>query len=324
MDGLDQFSKLPMPILQHILSFLIVKDAAKTSVLSKTWNSAWSSLSCLNFGDIVFMESKNVLDQILANRQKQNISIQRFKAKLPDNRLKYVDNWIKILVAGNIKELHLEVFTSTNKLPEAIFAAKALNMLCLGGFKLELPSDGIKFSSLRELHLIKSFLDDQVLDALCASCSHLEVLSFREFGGLVCFQIAGTLPKLRIVNLVNCPELLQRVDITAPDLKYLHISSIIEELNVIKITACKSSLKNLNLSSVAVTDQWLENLLPNLPNLELFYLSSCSSLKSLKISSDRLKYFKVVRKVFQGGIDLLPTFKLKASHLSEVNLKFIL
>lgn len=149
MEGTDQISELPVSILEHIQSLLVVKDALNTSTLSKAWNSAWASLSCLNFGDDIFSKSKNIVSQILADRQKQNISIQRFKAKLPDNRLKYVDNWIKILVAGNIKELHLEVFTYThNKLPEAIFAAKALNVLTLGGFKLELPSDSIKFSSL--------------------------------------------------------------------------------------------------------------------------------------------------------------------------------
>ncbi|CAN4098474.1 unnamed protein product [Withania somnifera] len=35
MEGKDQISKLPEQILDHILSFLVIKDAEKTSALSK-------------------------------------------------------------------------------------------------------------------------------------------------------------------------------------------------------------------------------------------------------------------------------------------------
>ncbi|KAK4375406.1 hypothetical protein RND71_006083 [Anisodus tanguticus] len=144
MGGTDQISKLPEPILEHILSFLVVKDAAKTSILSKAWNNAWTSLSCLDFGDNFFEKSQHIIvDQILATGLKQNIFIRRFML-LPDSWSKYVDNWIKILVACNIEELFLDVDTD-EMFPEAIFAAKALKVLSLRGFKLELPSDdGIK------------------------------------------------------------------------------------------------------------------------------------------------------------------------------------
>lgn len=81
-----------------------------------------------------------------------------------------------------------------NKFPEAIFAAKSLNVLSLRGFKLELPSDRVKFYSLRELHLEDSFLDEQLLQALCTICSDLEVLSLKRFHGLISLQVAGTLP----------------------------------------------------------------------------------------------------------------------------------
>ncbi|MCD9640716.1 hypothetical protein HAX54_026192 [Datura stramonium] len=229
MKGSDQISKLPEPILQHILSFLVVKDAARTSILSKAWNNAWTSLSYLNFGDKIFRESKDIMDQILATRQKQNISIQNFMLKLPNNRSKDIDDWTKLLVA------------------------------C--GFKLELPSNGIKFSSLRDLHLEDSYLDEQFLQVLRASC--------------------------------NCPFDFERIDIAIPNLINLYISSLSRELNVINITACET-LQYLNLSDVAVTDQWLQKLLPHLPKLDVFYASLCPLLKTVKISSHRLKYLQIV------------------------------
>ncbi|XP_070033891.1 F-box/LRR-repeat protein At3g26922-like isoform X2 [Nicotiana tomentosiformis] len=316
----DRISKLPEPILQHILSFLLAKDAARMSTLSKVWDSAWNSLSSFNFGD-KFLKSKdmpklvNVVNQTLANRQKHKISMQKFSLGLPHHRwLSYVDDWIKILIACNIKELNLRVSRPIyegkleyNSLPEAIFAAKALNVLRLDGFKIELPSDGIKFSSLRELHLSDVFLNEEFIQALCTSCCNLEDLYLQNFDGLASFQVGNTsLPKLK------------------------KIDSLHGNLKVVKITACKA-LKTLYLNCVAVTDEWLESLFSSLPNLEIFKLFSCETLKNMKITSDRLKWLMASRCdnliaveldtpnliKFQYNCHPLSTFKLKASVLLE-------
>ncbi|KAM3308207.1 hypothetical protein P3S67_009951 [Capsicum chacoense] len=278
---------------------------ARSSVLSKTWNS----LSSLNFGtpDYVF---DAFVDQILAKQQKHKISIRRFKM-IDLSYYLNVDNWFKILVECDIKELCLEFGTvyPNKKLPEVIFAAKALNVLRLRGFKIELPSNGIK-----------------------------------RFYGLISLQVVGNLPKLRSVHLASCPPEFQMVDIAAPNMKDLSIISDRGDLNVlIKISACVT-LKRLKLVDVVVTDQWLENLLPNILNLEIFDLYLCSSLRTVKISSNRLKYLILVscNNLIEVDLDTpnflgfssdvrygndivnpLPAFHLKASPLLEVKLKLI-
>ncbi|KAM3308179.1 F-box/LRR-repeat protein like [Capsicum chacoense] len=360
MEGTDEISKLPEPILDHILSFLVIKDAAKTSTLSKVWNSVWTNLSCLDFGDNCLHKSKKIVDQILANRLNQKISIKRFKAKAKENlqiyESKAVDDWIKVLVTCNIKELFLDVDVYKHyKLPEAIFAAKSLNVLSLHGFKLELPSDRIKFYFLRELYLEDSSLDEQFLQALCEICSDLEVLSLKRFSGLISLQVAGTLPKLRTVKLQFCPPKFKKVDIVAPNVENLYISSFVLGQHIIEITAC-NSLTRLKLIAVAVNDKWLENLLQNLPNLEVLYLDHCLSLKIVKISSSCVKVVKVAACYHlvavdlddapnllrfsydihhgkkglgayfdppQGYFDPPPIFKLKASRLLEVEIELI-
>lgn len=85
------------------------------------------------------------------------------------------------------------------------------------------------------------------------------------------------------------------VDIVAPNLKDLYISSSRSRghLNVLEIIACKI-LQRLKLINVVVTDQWLENHSPNLPNLEIVNLCGCWRLKTVKISSGRLKYIDLV------------------------------
>lgn len=145
-----------------------------------------------------------------------------------------------------------------------------------------------------------------------------------------------------------CPPKFKKVDIVAHNLQDLYISSFGLDLRVIEITACKS-LKCLKLTAVAVNDQWLESLLPNLPNLEVLYLDHCLSLNTVKISSSRVKLLKVVacdhliavdlddapnllrfsydvhhgRKELLGYFDPLPIFKLKASQFLEAQIKLI-
>ncbi|KAM3375026.1 hypothetical protein P3S68_013740 [Capsicum galapagoense] len=267
MEGTDEISKLPEPILDHILSFLAIKDAAKTSTLSKVWNS-----------------SKNIVDQILSNRLNQKISIKRFKANLPIYLSKAVDDWIKVLVTCNIKELFLDIGVYTyNKSPEAIFAAKSLNVLSLRGFELE----RIKFYFLRELYLEDSSLDEQFLQALCAICSDLEVLSLKRFSRLISLQVAGTFPKLRTVKLQTCPPKFRKVDIVAPNI--VKISSC--RVKVLKVVAC------YHLIAVDLDDA---------PNLLRFSYDIHHGKKGLV-----------------GYFDPSPTFKLKASRLLEVEIKLI-
>lgn len=338
MEGSDQISNLPEPVLQHIMSFLIVEDAAKTSILSKVWYRAWTSLSCLDFGHKYFPHSKQVVDQILAKRKNHNISIQRFLLKLPYHRSAstYVDNWIQILVACNIKELLLQSVPPVpdyHNLSRSIFAAKSLNVLRLYGFKLKLPSYGIKLSSLRELHLKESFLGERLLQYLCTSCSNLQVLSFERFQGLISLQVAGTLPKLRTVKLEFCPPRFHNVDIVAPSLRDLYLSSTSRELNLITVIACKT-LTSLQLNGAVVTDEWVEQIFSCLPNIEIFCLISCPLLNTMKISSDRLKRLAASAcdnldavdvdapnlLLFTYGVHYGTTLKLKASHLLVANL----
>ncbi|XP_060211263.1 uncharacterized protein LOC132638367 [Lycium barbarum] len=82
------------------------------------------------------------------------------------------------------------------------------------------------------------------------------------------------------------------VDVAAINLEDLYIYSP-RDLNVVKLTACKT-LKSLFLNGVTVTEIWLEKLFSSLQNLEKFYLIRCLTLRTVKISSYRLKKLIVV------------------------------
>lgn len=48
-NGDDLMNKFPDEILVSILSFLMTKEAARTSVLSSRWKNLWKQILCLNF-----------------------------------------------------------------------------------------------------------------------------------------------------------------------------------------------------------------------------------------------------------------------------------
>jgi hypothetical protein len=50
IDGNNKYlGNLPDKILRHILLFLPIKDVVRTSVLSKSWEYRWASISNLDF-----------------------------------------------------------------------------------------------------------------------------------------------------------------------------------------------------------------------------------------------------------------------------------
>ncbi|CAI0542113.1 unnamed protein product [Linum tenue] len=50
----DRLSRLPEPIIHHILSFLATRSAVQTSVLSRSWRSAWKHVPVLDFSQHSF------------------------------------------------------------------------------------------------------------------------------------------------------------------------------------------------------------------------------------------------------------------------------
>lgn len=67
----DTISNLPCNVLDEILGSLSLKDAVKTSILSKDWRYKWLTRAELYFSDEFFMtfddnqEAKTIIHQVL-------------------------------------------------------------------------------------------------------------------------------------------------------------------------------------------------------------------------------------------------------------------
>ncbi|XVF03777.1 hypothetical protein REPUB_Repub05bG0022400 [Reevesia pubescens] len=181
----DRISLLPDKVLCHIISFLPLKEAICTSILSKRWSKIFTLMSNLSFEDY-FKKRKldsyrfmNFVDQVLFYHIRD---VDKFRLKcgefIDPNR---VDGWIRYALRNNVRELDLCLNCKEFKMPIWVFTCKTLvslrlNILGKCKFVLKLPLK-ISFPSLKSLHLFGiQFPDDDSIRRLFSSCSMLEEL----------------------------------------------------------------------------------------------------------------------------------------------------
>ncbi|KAF2320559.1 hypothetical protein GH714_028281 [Hevea brasiliensis] len=140
-EAVDYISELPEPILHHILSFLPIKEIARTSALSKTWFQAWKTVPILKIDFPALMAGNRDRYTI----QNLGLGIGTFR-------------WIGYALESNVKHLKIRVGRtkvdekSMYCMPQAILNAISIQVLDLSHCKLHLPStDNVTLPFLKKL-----------------------------------------------------------------------------------------------------------------------------------------------------------------------------
>ncbi|XP_020967297.1 F-box/FBD/LRR-repeat protein At1g78750 [Arachis ipaensis] len=196
---MDRFSALPKIILHDILVRLPVKDAAKTSVLSKAWNDTWFSFPNLSVCSEDFFSEDDVpagnrqrfrkLDILinyvtkrLLRLRDQGLAIKKFKLDLQNlddltHVSHHVDQWIQMACESGVQVLELYLNDDCVRwyeLPLCVIEAKSLIELeLLGGIKIdqELLKHSMKFSSVKMLFLSRVlFTHESAIEYLISHC----------------------------------------------------------------------------------------------------------------------------------------------------------
>ncbi|KAL6207350.1 hypothetical protein ACLB2K_018308 [Fragaria x ananassa] len=130
----DKISQLPDALLSHMLSFLLTKDAVRTSILSKRWKNIWASVPSLDFGTEYMSGAGFVsfVDRVLYYRD--SLDIQRFRLHFECFPIdtSSIDRWIRTATSHNLVELDLCLnFSGVVKfeVPESVFECKTLDLL---------------------------------------------------------------------------------------------------------------------------------------------------------------------------------------------------
>ncbi|PIA58177.1 hypothetical protein AQUCO_00500241v1 [Aquilegia coerulea] len=202
MENLDRISSLHESIRRHVLSFLPMEDAIRTSVLSKNWRDVCSYLPNLEFNEGVYRQNKrgregldefkDIIDQMLLVHDDSNIKrfmLRFYKAQTPIST-QHLNAWISFVVRHNVQELTLNLdHWPIEQLPSCLFTCSTLTTLELNSLRLRLPTT-IQFPLLKSLVLDKiGFVDDNSTNKLfsSSSCPVLEDLII-----LCCYQSIET------------------------------------------------------------------------------------------------------------------------------------
>lgn len=269
-DALDRISQLPEHIIHHILFFMPLKDAARTSTLSMTWRQAWNSLPRSDFRfsspnssysfvseeeKAEFVEKteqfiKSVDEALLPLREQKKI-IQRFSLRMNLCDAIYdscIDSWIELVNGNHIETLDLDILSMIHVknyvLPQKTFSVESLVKLSLSGCKLESDyfSYNMKPICLRELTLRFVEIDSHTIMKILRCCPLLEVFVLDLFLKMRSFVHLVNVPKLKKAKLYG----ISWVRVEAPNLEVFHCERFIGKLDNI---AC-SKLKKLKLKSV--------------------------------------------------------------------------
>uniref|UniRef100_A0A6N2M2C3 F-box domain-containing protein n=1 Tax=Salix viminalis TaxID=40686 RepID=A0A6N2M2C3_SALVM len=280
----DLISELPDPIIQHIMSSLPYKDAARMSILSKRFASAWTSSPTIIFDETLNMGSCLELTvfacyvgEFLSRRRRLDVSLEKFSFCFCLNNSSDqqsnvgIENAISYAIENNVKELELDVvgkrfkLMATYSLPIKVLSAHSIIVLSLKGFMLEPPQNlALDFPSIKELRLEK-----------CKGMQKLSVSS----------------QSLKIVVLEFCRG-LEKVEIDAPNLESFSFGGGANSSCSVDVTAC-ISLEYLSLKNAEITDEWIKHEIPKFIRLEVFKVGRCRLLRNFHVSNANLKTLEI-------------------------------
>ncbi|XP_021284749.1 F-box/FBD/LRR-repeat protein At1g13570-like [Herrania umbratica] len=206
---LDKISNLPGHVIDQILSHLPIRDAVRTSVLSRKWRYKWATIpylvfdnQCLNVSsqDQTFIKNKlvNIIDHVLLLHKGP---LHKFKLSHRDLLgVTDIDRWILCLSRSSIKEFILEIWKGQRyKPPSCLFNCQNLIHLELFNCLLKPPLTFKGFKNLRSLDLQHITIIQNVFENLISSCPLLERLTLMNFTGVTHLNIDA--PNLQFFDI---------------------------------------------------------------------------------------------------------------------------
>ncbi|XP_047311229.1 F-box protein At4g22280-like [Impatiens glandulifera] len=300
--------------LSEIICMLDMKDAVKTSILSKRWRYIWANnVVDLKFNHFNILGLRSIpdkekwvglelvfvttVDKIMMQRsQGSRNKINSFCIQFPlgPRFSSLIDGWIEFVVANNVETIDLDL-SSNLRLERYNFSLlKAVSNNEIGTLKhLRLTrcnfkgrSRSPKFGSLISIQLESVNIGSFQLAKVLESCPLLEELTLDTCLNLTQLTINTYL--LKNLSLINCSKLKEIVVTNAPNLVYLQLTGVlINSFQVRRFINCCPLLEELILNSCPRL-RYLEILESNNSPLKYLYMMSCRKLTELELCADLL------------------------------------
>ncbi|TYG77833.1 hypothetical protein ES288_D02G007400v1 [Gossypium darwinii] len=242
----DRISNFPDDIRCHILSFLPIHEAVRTSILSTKWRNLFASISTVDFDTYLLRglterniidSFKNFVDRLLKFPDQLSLDCFRLRAdgiaSWNDGYHDFdVSGWICGAVCRGVKEIDLYLDNFCHTLPALLFTCHSLRTLTLVAKDskiFEVPSE-VCLRNLKTLCITSSVLVGDSLNRLISNCHVLEDLTFDECSVVNARDINIQIPSLKSLFLdffFSIGDSNYVVVINAPNLVYFRYDSVI-------------------------------------------------------------------------------------------------
>ncbi|XP_050224291.1 F-box/FBD/LRR-repeat protein At1g13570-like isoform X2 [Mercurialis annua] len=188
----DRISNLPSEIIDKILICLPIKEAVKTSVLSKNWRFKWRYLSKLVFDTTFYHTAGNpsttkpffdMYKVLLLLRG----PIFHFTLRIPVlNIYPEINQLMLYLSERDVQEINFTVYDFSISVPSFLFSCATLRSLTLSTCKFKAPSAFQGFVKLISLMFEAVHFETNVFETFISKCPLLETLSI-----ISCYNISS-------------------------------------------------------------------------------------------------------------------------------------
>ncbi|KAL6219059.1 hypothetical protein ACLB2K_012265 [Fragaria x ananassa] len=173
---LDRLSSLPDDVTEKILSLLLPREAARTSVLSTKWRYKSAMLQALEFHD-------------------------RLRSLGQNRVIDHYDGQTQTSFVNMVDHLILFLWDSGYKIPSCVFSCQDLVRLEFTQCMLKPPSTFKGFKSLKSLRLVFVDMDQDVFETVIRSSPLLERLTLKFCKGFTNLKINA--PNLKYMHVLG-------------------------------------------------------------------------------------------------------------------------
>ncbi|EOA15493.1 hypothetical protein CARUB_v10004737mg [Capsella rubella] len=314
----DRISTLPEAITCHILSFLPTKEAASTSVLSKTWRYLFAYVPNLDLDDSVYLNPRNkhdistsfmdFVDRVLALQG--NSPLHKFSLKVRDrvDPVRVIP-WIHNVLERCVFDLDLHLaFESEFLLPSEVYMSKTLVRLKLY-FGLLFPTfddEDVYLPKLKTLHLECVHFEKHGigLTKLLSGCHMLEELVLNDISWFIWDFASVSVPTLKRLTFrwEERDEFPKSVSLDTPNIVYLKFTDTVAgtypKVNIDSLVEAHIDLRLLKPLLINYHEGYGENdmvgnatdFIKRLCNVKTLYLSA-NTLQVLTYSCGAIPLF---------------------------------
>ncbi|GAB2294381.1 hypothetical protein Dimus_028588 [Dionaea muscipula] len=207
---MDRLSSLSNDVLAHILSFVDIQSAVRTSILSRRWKDLYMFATSLDFGSFTIkLSNRYAVNQVLllhkVNIKKFNLRMTDYDVDMDDSLVK---SWIAFAVSRGVEELEICIDDQYDWAPGGLFISQTLVVFNLTDETFPRIPSSVWLPRLKILHLTEiPFLGSSSMTRLFDGCPLLQDLSLES-----CFWEDGQIYTIR-----------------APMLRHLRIKTFVSE-----------------------------------------------------------------------------------------------